>query len=81
MIENADPEPVGFVDQIEQVLPRQRIAAGENQLRQRLAELDKLTQKRDTLVESQLAGFGSGCASARQWRRPARRLAWFPSKR
>ena len=53
---NPDPEPAGFVDQVEQVLTRQRIAAGEDQLRQGLAELDDLSQKRDTLFEGQLAG-------------------------
>jgi hypothetical protein len=55
-------ESARLIDQIEQVRAGERVAAGENQLRRRVAEFSNLTQERDTLIKSKLHG-------VRDWRR------------
>ena len=65
---NADAQATRFVDQIVQVLALERIAAGEDQLGQRIAKFGDLTQKSHAFLESELHGMrlrdGGGAAMA-----------------
>ena len=56
----ADAEPAGLVNQFKQVLPRQRIASGQNELRQRIAEIPDLLQKGHAFLEGEFLRMGVG---------------------
>jgi hypothetical protein len=53
---DADAELTRFVDQIEKIGASQRIASGQNQLWQRVAELPNLAQKGNALLEPEFHG-------------------------
>jgi len=54
VIETGTPKRTRCVDQIEQIWSGERIAAGQDQLRQRTAEIGDLPQKANAFLEREL---------------------------